>query len=131
MQHLLHNSFPIHAVWTAKRKSLTIPGDDQLTTFSTDAVIHVLLVAFSFLVLSISILAYIERRSTRYLFLTLAFTFLTLSQFVELVETLFLSSQLILIPSTGIHLSHFFDFLMLSSFSFALLTRPGENLASG
>jgi len=91
----------------------------------------VLLVAFSFLVLSISILAYGERRSTRYLSLSLAFTFLTLSQIVELVETLFLSSQLILIPATGIHLSHFFDFLMLSSFSLALLTRPGENLGSG
>lgn len=101
-----------------------------LITFSTDGVIHVLLVAFSILVLSISLLAYRQRRTNRYLALSLAFTFLALSQVVELVETLFLSSQLVLIPLTGIHLSHFFDFLMLSSFSFALLARPGENLVN-
>ena len=101
-----------------------------MITISTDAVIHVLLVAFSSLVLSISLLAYGERRNTRYLSLTLAFTFLTMSQIVELVETLFLSSQLVLIPDTGIHLSHFFDFLVLSSFGFALLTRRGDNVGA-
>jgi hypothetical protein len=98
--------------------------------FSTDSIVHVLLVAFSFLVLIISILAYAERRGKRYLFLSLAFTFLAFSQIVELVESLFLSNQLILIPSTEIHLSHFLDFLMLSSFSVALLTRPGQKIGN-
>jgi hypothetical protein len=89
----------------------------------TDGLVHILLVSFSCLVLSISLLAYATRRDIRYLFLSLAFTFLALSQVVELVETLFLSNALVLIPSTGIHLSHFLDFLMLSSFSLALLVR--------
>jgi len=98
--------------------------------FSTDSVVHVLLVAFSALVLIISLLAYAERRGKRYLFLSLAFTFLALSQIAELVESLFLSNQLILIPSTEIHLSHFLDFLMLSSFSVALLRRPGQKIGN-
>ena len=89
----------------------------------TDAIIHVLLVAFSALVLAISILAHAEKRSRRHLFLMLAFGFVFLSQVVELIETLYLSNQLILIPFTEVHLSHFLDFLMLSSFSFALLVR--------
>jgi hypothetical protein len=96
----------------------------------TDGLVHILLVAFSSLVLSVSLLAYTSRRDTRYVFLSLAFTFLTLSQVVELVESLLLSNELILIPSTGIHLSHFLDFLMLSSFSLALLTRRGDSLAN-
>src|SRR5438309_433108 len=94
----------------------------------TDGLVHVLLVAFSGLVLMISLLAYASRRNSRYLFLSLAFTFLSLSQVVELAETLFLSNQLIFIPQTGIHLSHFLDFLMLSSFSLALLIRSGAPL---
>lgn len=89
----------------------------------SDDVIHFLLVAFSGLVLLISLSALSERRTIRYLFLSLAFTFLMLSQIVELVETLFFSNQLILIPVTGIHLSHFLDFLMLSSLSLALLSK--------
>jgi hypothetical protein len=99
------------------------------TVFSvTDGLVHVLLVAFSTLVLSISILAYVGRRDSRYLSLSLAFAFLALSQVVELVETIFLSNQLIFIPLTGIHLSHFLDFLMLSSFSMALLVRSRETI---
>ena len=98
--------------------------------FSTDAVVHALLVAFSGLVLLISLLAYASRRDTRYMLLSLAFTFLTLSQIVELIETLFLSNQLVYIPLTGIHLSHFLDFLMLSSFSLALLVRAEKILGS-
>ena len=90
---------------------------------NTDEVVHVLLVAFAGLVLLISLLAYASRRDTRYMFLSLAFTFLALSQVVELIETLFLSNQLVYIPLTGIHLSHFLDFVMLSSFSLALLVR--------
>ena len=96
----------------------------------TDGLVHLLLVAFSGLVLAISLLAYASRRDTRYMFLSLAFTFLALSQVVELVETLFFSNELILIPLTGIHLSHFLDFLMLSSFSLALLVRGGDSLAN-
>jgi len=98
--------------------------------FSTDAVVHVLLVAFSATVLLISLLAYSSRRDTRYMFLSLAFTFLALSQVVELVEILFLSNQLIFIPLTGIHMSHFLDFLMLSSLSIALLIRSGDTLGN-
>jgi len=98
--------------------------------FSTDAVVHILLVAFSGLVLLISLLAYASRRDTRYMFLSLAFTFLALSQIVELIETLFLANQLLYIPLTGIHLSHFLDFLMLSSFSLALLVRGEKTLGS-
>ena len=97
---------------------------------STDAVVHVLLVAFSAVVLLISLLAYANRRETRYMFLSLAFTFLALSQVVELVETLFLSNHLVYIPLTGIHLSHFLDFLMLSSFSLALLVRGEKTLGN-
>lgn len=90
----------------------------------TDDIVHSMLVAFSILVLSISVFAYANRRETRYLLLTLAFGFLSLSQIVEFVETVFLSNQLVFIPNTGIHLSHLLDFLTLSSFSFALLSRP-------
>src|SRR5439155_16838225 len=68
---------------------------------NTDEVVHVLLVAFAGLVLLISLLAYANRRDTRYMFLSLAFTFLALSQVVELIETLFLSNQLVYIPLTG------------------------------
>jgi uncharacterized membrane protein len=64
------------------------------------------------------------------MFLSLAFTFLTLSQIVELAETLFLSNELVYIPLTGIHLSHFLDFLMLSSFGMALLIRSRDSLGN-
>jgi hypothetical protein len=96
----------------------------------TDGLVHMLLVAFSALVLLISLFAYAGRRDSRYLFLSLAFAFLALSQVVELVETIFLSNQLLFIPLTGIHLSHFLDFLMLSSFSLALLVRSEKTLGS-
>jgi len=89
----------------------------------TDGIVHILLVAFSIVVLLISLLAYAERKTTRYLFLSMAFAFLTASEVVGLVESWFLSTQLIFIPATGIHLSHFLEFLMLSSFSLALLVK--------
>jgi len=95
----------------------------------TNAVVHVLLVAFSAVVLLISLFAYAGRRNTRYLFLSLAFAFLALSEVEGLIETMFLSNQLILMPLTGIHLSHFIEFLMLASFSLALIVR-GENLGN-
>ena len=106
-------------------------GANRVSVFNfTDGLVHVLLVAFSALVLLISLLAYVGRRDSRYFFLSLAFAFLALSQVVELVETIFLTNQLIFIPLTGVHLSHFLDFLMLSSFSLALLVRNGESLGS-
>lgn len=89
----------------------------------TDGIVHILLVAFSMFVLLISLSAYTVRKTQRYLFLSLAFAFLAASQVVGLVESWVLSTQLIFIPDTGIHLSHFLDFLMLSSFSLALLAR--------
>jgi len=89
----------------------------------TDGIVHILLVAFSIVVLLISLLAYAERKTTRYLFLSMAFAFLTASEVVGLVESWFLSTQLIFIPATGIHLSHFLEFLMLSSFCLALLVK--------
>ena len=89
----------------------------------TDGMVHVLLVAFSIVVLPSSLFAYADRRTLRYLLLSLAFGFLAASQVVGLVESWFLSTQLIFIPATGIHLSHFLEFLMLSNFSLALLTK--------
>jgi len=89
----------------------------------TDGIVHVLLVAFSGIVLLISLFAYVERKTSRYFFLSLAFAFLAASELVGLIEVWFLSTQLIFIPSTGIHLSHFLEFLMLASFSLALLVR--------
>lgn len=89
----------------------------------TDGIVHALLVAFSGVVLLISLLAYIDRKTSRYFFLCLAFAFLAASQVVGLIESWFLSTQLIFIPATGIHLSHFLEFLMLASFSLALLSR--------
>lgn len=89
----------------------------------TDGIVHALLVAFSGVVLLISLLAYIDRKTSRYFFLCLAFAFLAASQVVSLIESWFLSTQLIFIPATGIHLSHFLEFLMLASFSLALLSR--------
>ena len=89
----------------------------------TDWIVHVLLVAFSGVVLLISLLAYIDRKTSRYLFLCLAFTFLAASEVIGLIESWFLSTQLIFIPATGIHLSHFIEFLMLASFSLSLLAQ--------
>jgi len=89
----------------------------------TDGIVHILLVAFSGVVLLISVLAYADRKTSRYFFLCLAFGFLAASETVGLLESWFLSTQLIFIPSTGIHLSHFLEFLMLASFALALLVR--------
>ena len=89
----------------------------------TDGIVHVLLVAFSGIVLLISLFAYADRKTSRYFFLCLAFAFLAASELVGLIEVWYLSTQLIFIPSTGIHLSHFLEVLMLASFSLALLVR--------
>ena len=89
----------------------------------TAGIVHILLVAFSGVVLLISLLAYAGRKTPRYLFLCLAFAFLAASEIVGLIEAWFLSTQLIFIPSTGMHLSPFLDFLMLASFALALMVR--------
>lgn len=94
-------------------------------TVSIDAWMHLLLVGFSALLLTISTRAYTRRPTGRYLFLVLAFLFLALSQGISFVESMFLSGGLILIPEIGLHLSHLFDLLMLISFGIAL-TRSTE-----
>ena len=49
-------------------------GVNWVSVFNfTDGLVHVLLVAFSALVLLISLLAYVGRRDSRYFFLSLAF----------------------------------------------------------
>lgn len=81
---------------------------------------HILIVALSIAVLSVSLLAYNRRRNRRYLYLTVGFLFIFLSQFATLFEVVFLSNALIIIPSIGLHLSHVFDFLTLIFFLLAL-----------
>jgi uncharacterized membrane protein YoaK (UPF0700 family) len=88
-----------------------------------DDAVHVALVVMCLIVLAVSVLAYVKKRNRRYLLLTLAFAFLTLSQSVDLVETFSTSSQLVIIPIIEIHLSHLFDFLMLTSFGLALIEK--------
>ena len=88
-----------------------------------DGAVHIALVSLSAIVFVVSILAYVKRRNHRYLFLTVAFGFLALGQSVDLVETVFMSNQLIEIPIVQIHLSHMFEFLMLFSFCLALLAK--------
>ncbi len=88
-----------------------------------DDAVHVALLVMSVVVFATSVLAYTKKRNRRYLLLTLAFASLTVSQSVDLVETFFTSSQLIIIPLVEIHLSHLFDFLMLTCFGLALVSK--------
>ncbi len=67
----------------------------------TEDMVHILLVGLSSAVLLVSIAAQLRKRNRRYQVLTLAFGFLTLSQSVELVETLFMSNQLVMVPIAG------------------------------
>ncbi len=53
----------------------------------TDGIVHVLFVAFSIVVLAISLSAYADRRTVRFLLLSLAFGVLAASQVVGLVES--------------------------------------------
>jgi len=85
-----------------------------------DAIMHVLIVALSIIVLTVSLLAYNRRRSRRYLFLSTGFFFLFMSQLATLLEVAFFSNALLIIPSIGLHLSHVFDFLTLIFFLLAL-----------
>jgi heme A synthase len=99
----------------------------MMTTFGInidDSLMHVALVLFSVVVLLVSVLAYARKRNSRYLFLSFAFLFLLLSQAVTLVETIFLSNSLIIVPYAGVHLAHVFDFLMLFSFVAAITRKP-------
>jgi hypothetical protein len=85
-----------------------------------DAMLHIAIVALAITVLTVSLLAYERRRTRRYLLLTLGFFFIFLSQFATLLEVIFLSNALIIIPSIGLHLSHVFDFLTLIFFLLAI-----------
>lgn len=53
----------------------------------TDGIVHIRLGTFSIVVLLISLFAYADRRTLRYLLLSLAFGFLAASQVVGLVES--------------------------------------------
>jgi hypothetical protein len=85
-----------------------------------DAVMHVLIVALSVVVLTVSLLAYNRRRTRRYLFLSAGFFFIFMSQLATLLEVAFLSNALLIIPSIGLHLSHVFDLLTLIFFLLGL-----------
>lgn len=87
--------------------------------------IHSVLVASSLVLWVIAARAYARKHDSRFLFLLLAFVFLGLSQVVTLLETISLSSQ-VLLPFFELHLSHLLDFLMLLSFTLAL-TRKVES----
>ncbi|MHB8565476.1 MAG: hypothetical protein ACYC7D_04680 [Nitrososphaerales archaeon] len=87
----------------------------------SDEIMHVLIVALSFTLVVIASLAYLRKRNRRYLFLSLAFIFLLLSQIVTMLEVVVYSNYLLIIPAIGLHLSHLFDLLMLLSFTLALI----------
>lgn len=101
--------------------------------FDTDDLMHVLIVLLSIVVFTISVFAFWQKRSRRYLLLSVAFFFLALSQIFTLGEVLFYSGALITIPFVGIHLTHLFDFFMLLMFGLALLRNwdQGNRVASG
>jgi hypothetical protein len=85
-----------------------------------EAILHITIVALSITVLSVSVLAYFRRKTRRYLLLSIGFFFLFLTQFSSLLEVVFYSNALIIIPSIGLHLSHVFDFLTLIFFMLAM-----------
>lgn len=91
-------------------------------TFNDD-LLHIMIVIMAFVVLSISILAYVRRPERRYLFLMIAFIFLAMSQTETLIETIFFSDALIIVPYLNVHLAHLFDFCTLFSFGLALTSR--------
>jgi hypothetical protein len=95
--------------------------------FFSDDFLHVLILTLSYVVLGISLLAYLRRPSSRYLLLFLAFLFLAISQSITFVETFFYSGELFTIPYVSLHVSHVFDFAMLLSFGLAL-TRSNKGI---
>jgi hypothetical protein len=96
----------------------------------SDDLLHVLILAMSFIILDISLFAYLRRSSGRYFFLLLAFLFLALSQSITFAESFFFSDQLIVIPYVGLHLTHLLDFAMLLSFGLALTKSYAGNTRS-
>jgi len=85
-----------------------------------EVVLHLTIVALSITVLSVSVLAYFRRKTRRYLLLSIGFFFLFLAQLSSLLEVVFYSNALIIVPSIGLHLSHVFDFLTLIFFMLAM-----------
>ena len=88
-----------------------------------DDFVHLLIVGLSLAVLIISIFAYKRRRQTRYLLLPFAFLFMFISQFISLLESLFYSDVLLVVPYVGVHLAHLFDLFTLVAFGLALFKR--------
>jgi hypothetical protein len=87
---------------------------------------HVLIVVLAMTVLLVSVLAFERTRSRRYMLLSVGFFFLFLSQLSTLLEVVFYSDALIIIPSIGLHLSHVFDFMTLIFFLLAI-TNLGQS----
>ena|SRR5579871_4474200 len=100
--------------WTFQALAVGAPVDWGET------ILHVSIVALAITVLTVSVLAYFRRKTRRYLLLSIGFFFLFLSQLSSLLEVVFLSNALIIIPSIGLHLSHVFDFLTLIFFMLAM-----------
>jgi hypothetical protein len=96
---------------------------EMSTILISDDVVHFLIVGLSIAVLAVSIQAYRRKVNTRYELLSIAFLFLFLSQFITLIESLFYSDQLIMIPYLEIHLTHLLDLCMLITFGIALFRR--------
>ena len=94
-----------------------------------EVILHVAIVALSITVLTVSVLAYFRRKTKRYLLLSIGFFFLFLTQFSSLLEVVFYSNALIIIPSIGLHLSHVFDFLTLIFFMLAMTGYGTGNLS--
>lgn len=89
---------------------------------AAEAVVHSLAVIISMLVLTISIVVYFRRGGRRYLALSVAFVFLTLSEVVQFAESYFFNA-FIYLPLLDIHLSHLLDLAMLVSFGLALMVK--------
>ncbi|MGI0090409.1 MAG: hypothetical protein ACREBS_01745 [Nitrososphaerales archaeon] len=86
-----------------------------------DDILHVTIVSLALFLVILAALVYLRKRNTRYLFLLIAFAFLFMSQTVTMLEVTLFSNAYLLIPYTGLHLSHLFDFLMILSFGLALV----------
>ena len=86
-----------------------------------EEMMHVLIVALSSILVVIAALAYSRKRNRRYLFLSMAFVFLLLSQLVTMLEVVLFSNSLLMIPVLNLHITHLFDLLMLVSFAAALM----------
>jgi hypothetical protein len=93
-----------------------------------EVILHLTIIALSITVLSVSIFAYFRRKTKRYLLLSIGFFFLFSTQLSSLLEVVFYSNALIIIPSIGLHLSHVFDFLTLIFFMLAMTGYGGGKL---